>query len=62
MKVQQISPETLVISYETQFEKDFLARFIHESDRAKVIVMGQDGEAAKRVGANGDPHFYQKKK
>lgn len=61
MKVRQTSPETLVIQYETQFEKDLLSRFIHETARATVIIMGQDGEAAKHEGACADPHFYQNK-
>ena len=62
MKVKHIAPATLVIKYETEFEKDFLARFVHEhGDQATVIVMGQDGEAAKEAGTYGDPHFYQKK-
>lgn len=59
MKVRQISPRSLVIEYETEFEKDLLSRFIHETERPQVIIMGQDGEAAKREGNHGNPHFFQ---
>jgi hypothetical protein len=60
VKVELISERLLVIKYETDFEKDLLARFIHESDNPQVIVMGQDGEAAAL--GTGNPHFFQEKK